>query len=135
MENIKLTGLQIVSNKRMLQSKRRRLTVELTEQDSKVMSGVLSVWEDNEMIFNAELTPTEIQGNDNGTEKQVETLVGKNSIYVQFKRFCESKGINYENQKKLMGVAHLRELEKVYTTKEITDLLNDKMNELSRRLN
>lgn len=132
MQPIQLTGLQIVESRRMKQSGRRRLLIELTEADTKKYGAALTAWEDNELIFNSDLQPSEVQGNNNGYEKA--TLSGQGSIYQQFKSFCDKYGIDYAKQKEELGVAHLHQLEEKHSFEEIVAMLKERMFLLERKL-
>lgn len=56
-------------------------------------------WRDGNSLF-AEMY--KFQDADDVVERP--TLKGKNSIYVQFKMFCDEVGKNYEDEKKRLGV-------------------------------
>jgi hypothetical protein len=58
---IKLEGAQVISFPRMLKSGLRRLTIELTEFDSRKYEGMLSILEGNKVLLNGEFTATEKQ--------------------------------------------------------------------------
>lgn len=61
-------------------------------------------------------------------QEKPQTLQGKGSIYQRFKSLCEE--INgedfYEREKAKLGVKHLVELEKKYSTAEIETLLDER---------
>ena len=58
---IKLEGAQVISFPRMLKSGLRRLTIVLTEFDSRKYEGMLSILEGNKVLLNGEFTATEKQ--------------------------------------------------------------------------
>lgn len=58
---IKLEGAQVISFPRMLKSGLRRLTIELTEFDSRKYEGMLSILEGNKVLLDGEFRATEKQ--------------------------------------------------------------------------
>ncbi len=78
--------------------------------------------------------------NESGDEPEIlkdkpQTLKGKGSIYQRFKFSCEELGVNYEEEKKKLGVEHLSDLEDLHTLAEIDSMLNDRLNEIKDSLN
>lgn len=132
MEQIKLTGTQIIDTDRMKKSGTFRVTFELTKDDATKFCGALAIAENSELLANLTINFTEIQGNNNGYE--VTTLVGKGSIYQRFKRFCDEHGIDYIKQKEELGVIHLFQLEEKYPIEEVEEMLKERMRNLEIKL-
>lgn len=119
MEPITLQGVQIIDHQRMKQTGKLRIILELTETDSKVNAGVLAIAEMNEVLFNSELVMTEIQGNNNGDEQNIEKVTKdainerkEPSIYERFRLKCieYDSAEYYEKVKKMLGVEHVKDL-------------------------
>lgn len=121
MKSIKTQGNEIIDIKVMHQSKRARVTIELTENDTKVLAGALMAWRANGLLFDSEFKPSEKQGEDNGSElpKQHPT------IYEDFKRVCEEySGLDYYRRLKAhLGIQHLSDLEKKHSKSMVEDIL------------
>lgn len=125
LEPLKFTGFKIVGQQKMKQSGCKRITIELTESDSKIYAGSLGIAEAHDLTFNGEWTPLEIEGEQNSDTERVKTLVGRESIYVRFKRLCEEySGEGFYNQfKDKMGIKHLKDLEKLMPIEAVESLL------------
>jgi len=123
MQPIKTQGNEIIDIKVMQQSKRARVTIELTEEDTKVLAGSLMAWRANGLLFDSEFKPSEIQGNDNGT-KLPESK--ESSIYNNFRLKCiEYSGEDYyEDIKAHLNVVHLSSLEADMSKSMIEDVLS-----------
>lgn len=144
MEPIKLQGVQIYDHYRMKKSSNLRIVLELTEEDSKRYAGVLAIAEMNEVTLNAELQLSEIQGNNNGHEQEAEKLANPSiseqkqpsSTYQEFRLKCiEYSGeAYYEKVKNMLGVEHLRDLEKTLNLVDIVIALQTQMDFLDARM-
>ena len=123
MNIIKTTGSKITNYKKMKQSKLVRIEFELTLNDSQRCCGLLAVAEQNDLLADLQINFTEIEGENNGVEKQIKT---GETIYQRFKRKCiEHSGEKYyQSVKERLGVKHLKELELFYTPKEVELVLN-----------
>ena len=62
------------------------------------------------------------------------TLKGKGSVYQWFKLQCKELGADYEEEKLLLGVEHLVDLEKTKPLAEIDSLLRERISELKEGL-
>lgn len=133
LEPFNFKGFKIVNQQKMKQSGCKRITVELTVQDSKLYAGSLGIAEAHDLCFDGTWIPTEIEGEDHVDSMRVKTLVGKNSLYVRFKQLCEEySGDNfYQDFKNKHGIKHLRELENKMPIEEVQKMLNDEMDRIT----
>jgi hypothetical protein len=121
MNNIKTTGSKITNYKKMKQSKLVRIEFELNLNDSQRCCGTLAVAEQNDLLADLIINFTQIEGENNGYEKQI----AGETIYQKFKRKClEYFGENYyQNVKDRLGLKHLRDLEAHHDIKEVSQAL------------
>ena len=121
MDSIKTQGNEIIDIKVMHQSKRARVTIELTEEDTKLLAGSLMAWRANGLLFDSEFKPTDKQGEDNGSPMPKQ----KPTMYQIFKQTCEnySGSEYYERLKKHLGIEHLSDLEKKHSKIMVEDVL------------
>lgn len=119
MEKVKTQHSKIVNYKTMKQSGLVRIELELNKDDSVRFCGTLAVAEANRLLANLELNFTEIEGENNGFEKQIEKAVTPPkekpyalNIYQKFRLTCidYSGTAYYEKVKKALGVNHIKEL-------------------------
>lgn len=89
-------------------------------------------WRDGNSLF-AEMYKFQDKEEEPCCEK-AQTLKGKNSIYVQFKMFCDEVGKNYEDEKKRLGVEHLSDLEKKFSLGEVEEKLKSRKYEIEREM-
>lgn len=66
--------------------------------------------------------------------KKVAKPVKKQSIYQWFKWQCERLGVDYEKEKKLLGVEHLRDMETTKSPQEIELFLRARITDIEMSL-
>ena len=126
MEDINLTGVQIIDHQRLKQSGRLRLVIELTEKDALQYCGSFAVAEQHEHISNVTFKFTEAQGENNGYEgslKKAAKEMGeqeKTSIFQELRRACieYTSEAYYNEMKEFLGVKHLKDLVERYGTEQ-----------------